>query len=624
MTFKVVNGAWDDEETADKTVTLSGYEDETLKLAADEIPAVGTNPAKGYKAGDWDVTPSTETEITEDTIYTYTYARNIATVTFKVVNGAWNDETKTDKTVKLTGIEGETLKLAADDIPAVGLYPNAGYREGGWTVMPSVETAITGYVTYTYRYIETAAEKTDITITFRVENGSWDDGTNEDITVKLNGYSYEIQQQAVKAIPAVGGKPASGCKAGAWKRVPSAEVMPADQDIYVYAYQVKESVISESEAGNLVIYGLEKSYDYIGKKVIKPHFYVMDESRGVVLSKSTDYTVKYKNNKYVGWATIEVTGKKNYQGKNAKAKFEIVDPLDRAKAEEVKLLPGVKNISKIGGSFVYNGVPQYPGTIDIKMTDKSTVTFTHRGGGVYTCDGDATVLITVGNNVNKGSSAVVAAVGADGKVKTASFKIDPAEISGAIVPENLEAICSVKGSIPDGFTVHWKNGNGEAVELLLGQDYTVTYSKNKAPGTGKITIKGKGNFKGKKEVYFTIAPFKATEIAAVNAYGGLKVKSVKVTVLDPNGFAINPKNLNVQVLDANGVPKDLKSQLQAGEKITVVVTSNNQSVVVIDGDGLRTTMTVGGINFGKVKVDAKPLTVTYTGEPIELTDEQIA
>ncbi len=62
MTFKVVNGAWDDGETADKTVTLSGYEDEKLKLASGDIPAVGTNPGTGFKAGSWNETPSTATE----------------------------------------------------------------------------------------------------------------------------------------------------------------------------------------------------------------------------------------------------------------------------------------------------------------------------------------------------------------------------------------------------------------------------------------------------------------------------------------------------------------------------------------------------------------------------------
>lgn len=73
VTFKVANGSWDDGTTADKSVTLDGNEGDTLKLSADQIPAVGTKPNDGYKAGSWDVTPSTDTAISSNVTYTYTY-----------------------------------------------------------------------------------------------------------------------------------------------------------------------------------------------------------------------------------------------------------------------------------------------------------------------------------------------------------------------------------------------------------------------------------------------------------------------------------------------------------------------------------------------------------------------
>lgn len=76
VTFKVVNGSWDDGEgdaaKADRTVTLTGHEGE-LKLAPDQIPTAGTRPDDGFKAGSWDVAPDTETAVTEGTTYTYTY-----------------------------------------------------------------------------------------------------------------------------------------------------------------------------------------------------------------------------------------------------------------------------------------------------------------------------------------------------------------------------------------------------------------------------------------------------------------------------------------------------------------------------------------------------------------------
>ncbi|MEE3404708.1 MAG: InlB B-repeat-containing protein, partial [Acutalibacteraceae bacterium] len=83
VTFKVVNGSWNDETSADKTVTLTGYEGDTLKLAATDIPAVGSKPNDTYKAGSWDVTPNTDTAITEATTYTYTYVAKEASVVTK-------------------------------------------------------------------------------------------------------------------------------------------------------------------------------------------------------------------------------------------------------------------------------------------------------------------------------------------------------------------------------------------------------------------------------------------------------------------------------------------------------------------------------------------------------------
>ena len=73
VVFKVVNGSWDDGNTSDKSVTLSGVEGDTLKLSSGQIPAVGTKPNSGYKAGSWDVTPSTDTAISSNVTYTYTY-----------------------------------------------------------------------------------------------------------------------------------------------------------------------------------------------------------------------------------------------------------------------------------------------------------------------------------------------------------------------------------------------------------------------------------------------------------------------------------------------------------------------------------------------------------------------
>jgi hypothetical protein len=81
VTFKVVNGSWDDgegeEAKKDRIVELSrdADEDRLLILQQEQIPAVGSKPDAGYKAGSWDTTPTADTLISKDTVYTYTYAK---------------------------------------------------------------------------------------------------------------------------------------------------------------------------------------------------------------------------------------------------------------------------------------------------------------------------------------------------------------------------------------------------------------------------------------------------------------------------------------------------------------------------------------------------------------------
>ena len=79
-----------------------------------------------------------------------------ATVTFKVENGSWNegegDAATADKTVTLTGHEGDELKLTENQIPSAGSKPSTGYKAGSWDTTPSTTTAITEDTTYTYTY----------------------------------------------------------------------------------------------------------------------------------------------------------------------------------------------------------------------------------------------------------------------------------------------------------------------------------------------------------------------------------------------------------------------------------------------------------------------------------------
>ena len=313
VTFKVVNGKWDDDSTVDKTVTLTGYEGDTLKLASNQIPAVGTKPSDTYKAGSWDVTPSTDTAITAATTYTYTYAQKDSisqTVTFKVVNGSWNDETTTDKTVTLTGYEGDTLKLAANQIPAVGTKPSDTYKAGSWDVTPSTDTAITAATTYTYTY----AQKDSIsqTVTFKVVNGSWNDETTTDKTVTLTGYEGDTLKLAANQIPAVGTKPNDTYKAGSWDTTPSTETAITEATTYTYTYAAKEaSVVTKApEAKTLTYNGSAQELVTAGEATGGEMQYALGDANGATQPYTTSIPTATNTGTYYVW--YKVAGDENH------------------------------------------------------------------------------------------------------------------------------------------------------------------------------------------------------------------------------------------------------------------------------------------------------------------------
>ena len=81
-------------------------------------------------------------------------------VTFKVVNGNWNDNTNkeivtyvTKKNAKGENSANGTAKLTADQIPAVGSKPNSGYKApGSWNTELSTDLQIDKDTVFTYTY----------------------------------------------------------------------------------------------------------------------------------------------------------------------------------------------------------------------------------------------------------------------------------------------------------------------------------------------------------------------------------------------------------------------------------------------------------------------------------------
>ena len=82
----------------------------------------------------------------------------------------------------------------------------------------------------------------EITVTFKVENGSWEDGTSDEKVVTLteqNGFMLTADQ-----IPAVGNNPCDNTyRAGSWDVTPCEDVELTESVTYTYTYEKKQAAV---------------------------------------------------------------------------------------------------------------------------------------------------------------------------------------------------------------------------------------------------------------------------------------------------------------------------------------------------------------------------------------------
>ena len=114
VTYKVVNGTWSDDSTADKTENVQSGS----KPAS--VPT-GMKAASGYTGGAWDTDPA-EATITGATTFTYTFTAN-PTYTVTVTNDGHGTATASPT----SGAKGTEVTLTAT--------PATGYKFKEWTVI---------------------------------------------------------------------------------------------------------------------------------------------------------------------------------------------------------------------------------------------------------------------------------------------------------------------------------------------------------------------------------------------------------------------------------------------------------------------------------------------------------
>jgi len=210
------------------------------------------------------------------------------------------------------------------------------------------------------------------------------------------------------------------------------------------------------------------SVNYTGKP-IKPSVTIKCGSKK--LKKGTDYTVIYKENVDVGKARIKITGINDYTGK---------------KTITFKIIPQTKvDVSLDNDTVAFKGCNIKP---------QPNVTF-----GDIKLKPDVDYTLSYKNNKYVGTGIITTTLQGNYKGKIViEFKIVPRNIKELKFSTIKDQVYSGKPLKPS-FTI-----TQYSLVLKSGKDYTVSYINNTKPGKAKIIINGKGNYTGRKTLYFNI------------------------------------------------------------------------------------------------------------------------
>ena len=184
-------------------------------------PANMTFKAWSYNGTEYDAGQSF-TNVSGNMTFTAVW-KNTALVTYKVENGTWADGTTTDQT------ETVTSGSKPANVPT-GMKATEGYTGGAWNTDPTTAT-ITEATTFTYTFEAVPT----YTVTYKVVNGTWSDGTMADISETVASGENPIK------VP-TGMKAAEGYTGGAWNADPAAATI-TEATTFTYTFDAESAAV---------------------------------------------------------------------------------------------------------------------------------------------------------------------------------------------------------------------------------------------------------------------------------------------------------------------------------------------------------------------------------------------
>ncbi len=273
-----------------------------------------------------------------------------------------------------------------------------------------------------------------------------------------------------------------------------------------------------------------------------------------------DYEVTFVDNDKVGTAIVIITGKGGTLSGSVIKTFKI-NGISLATAT----VTGVAN--KVFDPSAADGMTQTGYVVKTKAGTELTE--------------DVDYVVSYKNNTKAGSAQIVfTGIGKYNGSKSASFKIDKAELTAANV-EYAESATYCKSGAKPAITV---TVNG--VTLVPGTDYGVIYAKNNKlndNNSAAATISGKGNFTGK-----VVCNFKVTKAVIADKDGSLTVTAADQIY---NGTAKTKLSTFLKaptVKDTDG--KSLTANTDYEKAVKYSISADGTTFVDITEDDLKTNL----------------------------------
>lgn len=296
---------------------------------------------------------------------------------------------------------------------------------------------------------------------------------------------------------------------------------------------------------------------------------ILKDQEDSILKPKTDYTVKYKDNKAPGTMTCEITGKGNYKGYAktvsltvtkadiSRCTISIPDKPYSNKPNKWQSTVTIKDVNgkklKAGKDYDKNFTYSYNQPASPQAGTEITVTV--KGLGFY--ENEEKTLT--------GTYRIFAK-----NISTLKVVIDPQEYTGeeiTLMPNNIHVYASNADKRND-------NELREACYQIVG------YQNNTKAGTGKVTLRGIGNYGGTKTYSF-------------------KIQKKKYRINHIRGIKLDKNKLSSPLAEQDEQKRTLTATITAETddpiaNPTVIWSSSNSNVVAIEAEPTTSESIVGG------------------------------